>query len=296
MHLLSVADLLRTLQPHFPTLQQLPRSQLIIDALACTLKDSPYIRTLLLCIRKAPSNVLETILQELLSLLSSENDLHSTCTTLQASLRKLVLAQNEGKSAATPLRSEYDISSASLRTTVVAKKVELSKQKSRLTKGDAEYTSLLRQFSSALETLFANALIDPKALVFNEIFVYDLRSPNRDVFTPKPRFAVERALTSPHDYLDCVCCAPNKEGGESSLSPTQPAAAILYQLYLESGAIINTADLRLAFTTILGGDEVDEKEMSALFQQSLAQLQYLGLMKATKKKVDHVLKLAWKGL
>lgn len=34
----------------------------------------------------------------------------------------------------------------------------------------------------------------------------------------------------------------------------------------------------------------------ALFQRSLAELRYLGFIKASRKKTDHVAKLAWKGL
>ena len=34
----------------------------------------------------------------------------------------------------------------------------------------------------------------------------------------------------------------------------------------------------------------------ALFQRALAELKYLGLLRPTKKKTDHVAKVMWKGL
>lgn len=34
----------------------------------------------------------------------------------------------------------------------------------------------------------------------------------------------------------------------------------------------------------------------ALFQRALAELRYLGLLRPTKKKTDHVAKVMWKGL
>lgn len=34
----------------------------------------------------------------------------------------------------------------------------------------------------------------------------------------------------------------------------------------------------------------------ALFQRALAELKYLGLVKASRKKTDHVSKIMWKGL
>jgi origin recognition complex subunit 3 len=38
------------------------------------------------------------------------------------------------------------------------------------------------------------------------------------------------------------------------------------------------------------------KSCRALFQRALAELKYLGLLRPTKKKTDHVAKVMWKGL
>jgi origin recognition complex subunit 3 len=196
----------------------------------------------------------------------------------------------------TPLRSEDDVQNSTLRTTVVAQKVELSKQKSTLSKRDAAYTKVLRKFTDLLEQYFQKTLIDPKSLPFNEVFIYDLKSPHREVFTPRPRHAIERTLAAPHDYLDCDCCGPGKDDGdEQTLSATQPATAVLYQLYLESGGLINASDLWQAFQAVMGDERTDEQN-TALFQRALAELKYLGLVKNTRKRVDHVAKVAWKGL
>ena len=34
----------------------------------------------------------------------------------------------------------------------------------------------------------------------------------------------------------------------------------------------------------------------ALFSEALAELKYLGMIKSSRKKADHLVKLAWKGL
>lgn len=34
----------------------------------------------------------------------------------------------------------------------------------------------------------------------------------------------------------------------------------------------------------------------ALFQRALAELRFLGLVKPSRKKTDHIAKMAWKGL
>jgi origin recognition complex subunit 3 len=47
------------------------------------------------------------------------------------------------------------------------------------------------------------------------------------------------------------------------LSSTQPATAILYQLYLESGSLVNVSDLWSAFNAIVGEEE-DEAEPTTM--------------------------------
>ena len=154
----------------------------------------------------------------------------------------------------------------------------------------------LRKFTDLLERYFKAVFIDPKSLLFHEVFIYDLKSPHREVFTPRPRHAIERALAAPHDYLDCNCCAPGKDDGdEQTLSASQPATAILYQLYLESGSLINASDLWQAFQAVVGDERTGEQDI-ALFQRALADMKYLGMMKNTRKRVDHVQKCAWKAL
>ena len=250
--ILSTVELIMILQKRVPALQQQHKSALLVDALAGQLRDSNFDRNMMMCLKKSNSEALLLTLQEILP--TTSGNLHNTCTVLLTELEKLQAQQKDGET----LRSEQDLHNATLRTTVVAKKVELSKQKSTLTKSDAAYSDLLRRFIEALEEHFDATLIDPKHLVFNEIFIYDLKSPNRDVFAPKPRAAIERALASPHDYLDCECCAPDAgTGAENTLAATQPSTAILYQLYLEGGALMNVADLRTAFVTVLG-DGQDE--------------------------------------
>lgn len=256
--LIRAAGALYALQTSIPVAQQVPRSSLVVDALSGQLRQSAWERSLLLRLRKCNSEALRNVLLRLQKV--SSDDLGVLCTTILHELDQLLQGQAESGG---PLRSEEDIQNSTLRTTVIAKKVELSKQKSTMTKGDAAYSNLLRVFTVSFERYLAEALIDPRALVFNEIFMYDQKSPHRDVFTPKPRFAVERALAAPHDYLDCACCAADSSSNEeNTLSSTQPATAILYQLYLESGAMINASDLRTAFFTIKNVNDEDELQQS----------------------------------
>lgn len=200
---------------------------------------------------------------------------------------------NHAEAANTPVRSKYVSQSKVLRTTVVAQKVHLSKEQSLLSALDISYSKLLDDLILTLEEYFK--FENPMDQFLHEIWIYDSKSPYREVFTPKPRYAIERALSVPHDYLGCSCCKASEEG----LSSSQPPTAILYQLYLETGSLINVFDLWSAFYTIVGGDngeDCDEKNALVLFYKALSDLKLLGMVKQSRKKTDHLAKLAWKGL
>lgn len=257
--LTDAVNLFHALQAFFPTLQQTKKSNLLVDGLNGQLYHSTWQRSLMLHVRRSNSETLQNMLTQTLAV-TSDDEVQSVCTSILSDLQQLHDGQKAGDA---PFRSEEDLKHSTLRTTIVAKKVELSKQKSTLTKGDAEYSSLIRRLDDFLNHYLECSAIEPKQLVFHEIFLYDLRSPHRDVFAPKPRAAIERALAAPHDYLACSCCAPGADGvSEMTLSSSQPITALIYQLYLESGSLINVSDLRSAYMAVTDGDERDEEQKS----------------------------------
>lgn len=298
--LLETTKMILRIQRAVPGVTVSAEPALYVQTMSGKLQSSTLIRNLLLSIRKSTSEAAMDLLQAIIDPdYKTLKNLKATCLQLLAEL--LDLESTRDPSTAHPLRSAEDVHNNTLRTTIVSQKVELSKQKSTLSKQDAAYTAILRKLTDALSAHFDEHLVDPKTLPFNEIFIYDLEWPHRGVFTPRPRNAIERALANPHDYLACECCRPgSEEAGESveggSLSATQPATAVLYQLYLESGSLINVHDLWQAFQAVMGDDAADEEHIVALFQRGLAEMRYLGLMKSTRKKTGHVGKAAWKGL
>ena len=229
---------------------KLPWSEMYVQAMYGELIGSAAFDEIMVSVKKLPSDTMKALL----------NDLAGMSPTIAFKMAEIVteLAQviNSLEDARIPLRSAYDVHHETLRTTVVAQKVSLSKNTSTLSAQDSAYTKIVDHIHANLRSYFEYSLVNPQDLFLNEILIFDSKSPHREVFAPKPRYAVERALSSPHDYLGCDCCG-RAEGG---LSPTQPATAILYQLYLESGAMINTADLWSAFWTIVGGDDGEDEE------------------------------------
>lgn len=126
---------------------------------------------------------------------------------------------------------------------------------------------------------------------------------------PPIRACLHTALGNPSPtYLACACCSDAK-----GIVPTMNDTNIAYRLHLEHGKMINLADWAVQFRdVVLGkhglddenqGEEEEDgtreekervaKEIHARFVRSASELQYLGLIKGTNRRKDHVMKQAF---
>jgi origin recognition complex subunit 3 len=199
--------------------------------------------------------------------------------------------KQEAQRTGASLRSAYSLQSKVFRTTVVAQKVQLSHDSATLTEEDKAFTEVVDKLAERLSEFVQCG--GATAVFCHETWMYDSKTPYRDVFIPRPRVVFERSLTRPHDYLCCSCCTQTGDG----MSSTLPSTALVYHLYLETGSLINVADLWNAFYTTVGEDHneggYDERTALVVFYRALADLKALGFVKASRKKEDHVAKLKW---
>ena len=244
--LIAAVELIATIQVSLEVRATDSWCNLYTQAMAGQLKESPIVKDTLLAVRKSSSDIMAKMLEDLA---------HSPLPDRLVLLDEVCQMQSE-KEGTEPLRSKHDTNHAGLRTTIVSHKVELSKQTASLSKQDLLYSEFVNRVEAMLNHYLQDALITPRELFLHEILIYDFRSPHREVFAPKPRHSVERALSLPRDYLGCDCC----KGTQHGLSATHPVTSILYQLFLESGAIINTSDLWSAFNTIVGSEENEDED------------------------------------
>ncbi|WYZ34771.1 hypothetical protein EsH8_I_001047 [Colletotrichum jinshuiense] len=219
---------------------------------------------------------------------SEAGDLNSLVKIFLGDSRDLLSkTQEEGGT----LRSAYSGHSRVLRTTVVAQKVQLSHDSAALSEDDKAFTKIVDRVAELFQDVIK---CEPAANVFlHETWLYDSKTPYRDVFVPRPQDVFERSLKRPQDYLACSCCSTDE-----GISTTLPATSLLYHLYLEAGNLINVADLWSAFYAMVGGDTEgeendDERTALVLFYRGLAELKALGFVKMSRKKTDHVAKLKW---
>jgi origin recognition complex subunit 3 len=223
-------------------------------------------------------------------------------------------------SSGTPIRSAQDPKHATTSTTISQNNtVSLAKHAPKLSRLETEYTTLVHDVYRSVSKYFESRIIDINTLFMNEAFVYDLKMPLAGAFTPRPRYAIERALDRPADYLGCACCTMDGQVADGARGGRLPPTTLLWQLWYEAGNIVNVRDLWEAFSaaTVDQGEEneddegneagtaaernhisntIDERLALALFYRSLAELRMLSFVKPTKRKVDCVAKAAWKNL
>ncbi|XP_058834910.1 origin recognition complex subunit 3 [Topomyia yanbarensis] len=129
-----------------------------------------------------------------------------------------------------------------------------------------------------------------------ELFVFSDAPTIRRHIVGVPRAAVHTALNNPHYYLQCECCELEDN---TSLISTLPDLSVAYKLHLECGRMINLFDWLQAFRSVVDESNLDEQErqvdpkIQARFTRAVAELQFLGFIKTSKKKTDHVTRLTW---
>jgi origin recognition complex subunit 3 len=194
----TTVQLLHAIRSRIPSLTALPVSSLYVQALGGDLQDSPVLRETLLHLKRSSSNQLQEILWAIRDFISKEET--SQLEEFEDDFKNLL------KEASAPLKSQHHVQNQTLRTTVVAQKVELSKQKAKISEQDTSYSKLLDLIHDWIENYLQKYLRSADEVLFSEVFVYDGRGPDRAAFMPRHRQAIERALSSPHDYLNCECC------------------------------------------------------------------------------------------
>lgn len=238
-------------------------------------------------------------------------------SNLEAQLVLLKALMSRTELANIRVRSQYSGQTKVARTTVIAQRVQLSHHSATLKDEDRQFTDIIDAVTALLATRSDGSA--PSSKFLSESWLYDSRAPSRDVSVPRARVVLERSLTRPHDYLACACCSGSDQGA-GGLQASLPATAILYQMYLETGNLINVADMWHSFYAQVCGqngeakqqggveaeaevtmeEELEEeedkekgRETLVTFYRGLAELRALGYVKSSKKKTDHVAKVKW---
>ena len=134
----------------------------------------------------------------------------------------------------------------------------------------------------------------------------------KQALNPHPRGAIQFALTKPEHYLPEVAAEVPEPVPTSSRnkrkSAKKPVVArkaeadtvVLFRLYSECGRLINLHDLFVAFEAAVTDEGAPNPpaaaELRGRFLRGMAELQWLGFVKPTSAKTDHVIRLTWGSL
>ncbi|XP_033636011.1 origin recognition complex subunit 3-like [Asterias rubens] len=170
------------------------------------------------------------------------------------------------------------------------------------TRKPTRYESLVEEILEYLDSVFRKYLVCPQTLTLHEIFYYNSVADVRRHINASPRAAIQTALNNPFHYLQSEHPPADTEG----ILATMPDVCIAYKLHMECGRLINLYDWLQAFITVVTGNQEDDDsslgnkkpdpQLQARFIRAVSELQFLGFIKATRKKTDHVSRLTWGGI
>uniref|UniRef100_A0A8D0A5I4 Origin recognition complex subunit 3 n=1 Tax=Sander lucioperca TaxID=283035 RepID=A0A8D0A5I4_SANLU len=132
-----------------------------------------------------------------------------------------------------------------------------------------------------IDSLVKSHLSPPESQVLNEVCYYTSSATVRRHLNATPRTSIQAALNSPFYYLQ----NDRLKTEDGTVSNAAPDICIVYKLHLECGRLI-TFTTEMLFLSLFS---------SARFIRAVSELEFLGFIKSTKQKTDHVARLTWGG-
>uniref|UniRef100_A0A8C9VIW8 Origin recognition complex subunit 3 n=1 Tax=Scleropages formosus TaxID=113540 RepID=A0A8C9VIW8_SCLFO len=175
-------------------------------------------------------------------------------------------------------------------------KTLLEMKECRRTRRKTPYEILRNAVVDYIDNLVKTHLYPPESQPLYEVWYYSSSGTVRRHLNATPRTSIQTALSHPYCYL---------QNDSGIISSAAPDICIIYKLHLECGRLINLYDWLEAYATVataaegkdpsaIEGGKVDELK-HARFIRAVSELEFLGFVKSTKQKTDHVARLTWGG-
>ncbi|KAI3651806.1 hypothetical protein MP228_003109 [Amoeboaphelidium protococcarum] len=144
-----------------------------------------------------------------------------------------------------------------------------------------------KSFISTVQLFWKQSIIQIRQNWLQQLSVFDNVQLLQQTFNPQYRKHLHVAMLHPRGYL-------NPEGDRVGVEDWYAA----YKIYLESGKLINLHDWYVSFATMVGNNDSEEacsvnKHLYARFLRLVLEFNYLGFIKKTNRKIDHVQKMIW---
>uniref|UniRef100_A0A672P341 Origin recognition complex subunit 3 n=1 Tax=Sinocyclocheilus grahami TaxID=75366 RepID=A0A672P341_SINGR len=173
--------------------------------------------------------------------------------------------------------------------------------KSRRTKRTNPFEVLRSEVMEFIDSLVREYLTPAELQPLNEVCYYSSSGVLRQRLNATPRTSIQAALSHPFYYLQ----NESLKTDTGTISSAAPDLCIVFKLHLECGRLINLYDWLEAYVTVMSAAEdqhTDSEECGkfdslkhARFIQAVSEMEFLGFVKSTKQKTDHVARLTWGG-
>uniref|UniRef100_A0A8C1KB07 Origin recognition complex subunit 3 n=1 Tax=Cyprinus carpio TaxID=7962 RepID=A0A8C1KB07_CYPCA len=177
----------------------------------------------------------------------------------------------------------------------------LLEKESRRTKRMNPFEVLRSQVIEFIDSLVREYLTPAELQPLNEVCYYSSSGVLRQRLNVTPRTSIQAALSHPFYYLQ----NESLKTDAGTISSAAPDLCIVYKLHLECGRLINLYDWLEAFLTVMSAAEDQDTNSEecgkydslkhARFIQAVSEMEFLGFIKSTKQKTDHVARLTWGG-
>ncbi|XP_074517177.1 origin recognition complex subunit 3 [Sebastes fasciatus] len=180
-------------------------------------------------------------------------------------------------------------------------KTLLEMNETRRSKKLSPFEALRNEALEFIDGLVKSHLSPPESQTLNEVCYYTSSATVRRHLNAAPRTSIQAALNTPYYYLQ----NERLKTEDGTVSNAAPDICLVYKLHLECGRLINLYDWLEAYATVVSAAEgnnpdsdnfgkVDEVK-HARFIRAVSELEFLGFIKSTKQKTDHVARLTWGG-
>ncbi|XP_046711703.1 origin recognition complex subunit 3 isoform X2 [Silurus meridionalis] len=180
-------------------------------------------------------------------------------------------------------------------------KTLMEMKSTRRSKKMSPFEVLRNEALGVIDGLVRSHLTPPELQPLYEVCYYSSSGILRRHLNATPRTSIQTALSHPFYYLQNVSLKTDA----GTVSNAAPDICIAYKLHLECGRLINLYDWLEAYATVASaadGKDPDSEEYGrvdelkhARFIQAVSELEFLGFVKSTKQKTDHVARLTWGG-
>ncbi|KAA0711474.1 Origin recognition complex subunit 3 [Triplophysa tibetana] len=177
----------------------------------------------------------------------------------------------------------------------------LLEKESRKTRKMSSFEILRNEVLQYIDELVREYLTPAELQPLSEVCYYSSSGVLRQRLNAAPRTSIQAALSHPFHYLQNEALKTN----DGTVSSNAPDLCIIYKLHLECGRLINLYDWLEAFVTVSSATEDKEADSeeynkpknlkNACFIQAVSEMEFLGFVKSTKQKTDHVARLTWGG-